>query len=106
MYACTTTAVENDNDDDGSRAKGVAVLCVEVANWRSKHKLVRLRFRLSTPFACCVGAPEVEVRRGIWGGFAFTTGMLAGKSLAVYCACMWLALCGRTILFKIRNCVL
>lgn len=64
MYACTATAVEvvEEGDDGDAGAKGAAVLCVEVANWRSKQKLVRLRFGLSTSFACCVGAPEVEVR--------------------------------------------
>lgn len=55
--------MEEDGADLGG-VKGLAVLCVEVANWRSKQKLVRLRFRLSTAFACCVGAPEVEVRGG------------------------------------------
>lgn len=58
MYACTTTAVEEHGD---ASAKGVAALCVEVANWRSKQKLMRLRFRISTSFACCSGSPEVEV---------------------------------------------
>ncbi|CAM9942130.1 unnamed protein product [Ectocarpus sp. 8 AP-2014] len=31
-----------------------------MANWRSKQKLVRLRFGLSASFACLVGAPPVE----------------------------------------------
>lgn len=67
-YACTTKALGGHGAGDGG-VKGLAVLCVEVANWRSKQKLVRLRFRLSTSFACCVGAPEVEVRAPGWVGW-------------------------------------
>ena len=50
------------------KGSGLAVLCIEVANWRSRQKLVRLRFRLSTSFACLVGPPEVEVRTSGWVG--------------------------------------
>lgn len=65
-YACTVTVVERDGAS--AAVHRVAVLCVEVANWRSKQKLVRLRFGLSTSFACLVGAPQVEVRMGGRGG--------------------------------------
>ncbi|CAM9807662.1 unnamed protein product [Ectocarpus fasciculatus] len=61
-YACTMTVVESDHAS--AVVQEVAVLCVEVANWRSKQKLVRLRFGLSTSFACLVGAPQVEVGIG------------------------------------------
>lgn len=60
-YAVTTAVLEE--EDGVASVKGVALLCIEVANWRSKQKLIRLRFRVSTSFACCVGAPEVEVRK-------------------------------------------
>ncbi|CAB1117618.1 unnamed protein product [Ectocarpus sp. CCAP 1310/34] len=57
-YACTVAVVEHDGAS--AAVEKAAVLCVEVANWRSKQKLVRLRFGLSTSFACLVGAPQVE----------------------------------------------
>lgn len=53
---------ERGDDHHRSSIKGLVVLSIEVANWRSKQKLIRLRFRVSTSYACCVGAPEVEVR--------------------------------------------
>ncbi|CAM9308506.1 unnamed protein product [Ectocarpus fasciculatus] len=61
-YACTMTVVESDHTS--AVVQEVAVLCVEVTNWRSKQKLVRLLFGLSTSFACLVGAPQVEVGIG------------------------------------------
>ncbi|CAM9734442.1 unnamed protein product [Ectocarpus sp. 12 AP-2014] len=61
-YACTVTVV--DQYVASAAVEIAAVLCVEVANWRSKQKLVRLRFGLSTSFACLVGAPRVEVDIG------------------------------------------
>lgn len=68
-FACTATVVDDDDDnEDAAAAAGLsgrsamATLCVEVAKWRSEHRLIRLRFRVSTSFACTVGAPEVEVR--------------------------------------------
>ncbi|CAM9827312.1 unnamed protein product [Scytosiphon promiscuus] len=63
-YACTVTVgggVDNDDAVGLSARPAVTWLCVEVANWRSKRRSIRLRFRVSTTFACTVGAPLVEV---------------------------------------------
>lgn len=73
-YACTVAA-----SGIGEGVAAGATLCIELTNWRTRRQL-RLKFRVATTHACCVGHPEVEVSRRSHEGTSSQVLFRFGKS--------------------------